>query len=82
MLHLDPRTTALVLIDLQKGIIARPLEPHSGDSVVAAGRSLADAFRSAGGTVVLVNVAFSADGGATADSGRRRSVAGEILAVL
>jgi nicotinamidase-related amidase len=59
----DPRKTALVLIDLQKGIVGRPLLPHSGDAVVAAGQALAARFRAAGAAVVLVNVAWSADGG-------------------
>lgn len=27
---LDPASTALVLIDLQRGIVARPAEPRSG----------------------------------------------------
>ncbi|MDR3456704.1 MAG: hydrolase [Verrucomicrobiae bacterium] len=61
MLNLDPITTALVLIDLQKGIIGRPVAPHSGPDVVKAGSQLADRFRQAGATVVLVNVGFSPD---------------------
>jgi hypothetical protein len=28
--RLNPRTTALVLVDLQKGILGFPLAPHSG----------------------------------------------------
>jgi nicotinamidase-related amidase len=63
MLQLDPRTTALVLIDLQKGIVGMPLAPRSGDDVVAASRSLLAKFRAAGAPVVLVNVAFAPDGG-------------------
>lgn len=61
MLTLDPRTTALVLIDLQKGIIGRALAPHSGPDIVKAGGELAGRFRAAGAPVVLVNVAFSPD---------------------
>lgn len=63
MLSLDPSTTALVLIDLQKGIVAMPTQPRSGEAVVAAAGALADRFRRAGAPVVLVNVAFSPDGG-------------------
>ena len=61
MLSLDPRSAALVLIDLQKGIVGRELAPHTGDEVVAAGRALAERSRAAGATVILVNVAFAPD---------------------
>jgi nicotinamidase-related amidase len=60
-LQLDPRTTALVVIDLQRGIVARQSGPHSSADVVARSARLADAFREAGATVVLVNVAFAKD---------------------
>ena len=59
---IDPATTALVLIDLQKGIVARQGAPRSTADVVENAARLADAFRKAGGTVVLVHVSFSADG--------------------
>ncbi|HET7460113.1 MAG TPA: hydrolase [Longimicrobium sp.] len=59
--RLDPATTALVLIDLQKGIVWRETAPHTSAAVVANAVKLADAFRAAGGLVVLVRVAFSAD---------------------
>ena len=59
--NLDPKSSALVVIDLQRGIVARPTGPHSAADVVARASRLADAFRSAGATVVLVNVAFSVD---------------------
>lgn len=58
---LDPRTTALVLIDLQNGIVARPWHPRSGGEVVARAKPAAQRFRDAGATVVLVNVGFSSD---------------------
>ncbi|RKN42318.1 hydrolase [Streptomyces hoynatensis] len=58
---LDPRT-ALVLIDLQKGIAAAPTVPHSGSEVVARAVELAGAFRAHGLPVVLVRVSFAADG--------------------
>jgi nicotinamidase-related amidase len=63
MLTLAAATTALILIDLQKGIIGMPTEPHSGAAVLATGQELAGRFRAAGATVVLVNVAFSSDSG-------------------
>jgi nicotinamidase-related amidase len=60
-LSLPPPTTALVVIDLQRGIVARQCGPHAAADVVARSARLADAFRGAGATVVLVNVAFAAD---------------------
>ena len=61
-LTLDPKTTALVLIDLQQGVVSRDLAPHSSADVVANGARLADKFRALGSPVVLVHVAFHADG--------------------
>jgi nicotinamidase-related amidase len=61
-LTLDPATTALVLIDLQRGIVARDTRPHAAADVVANAVRLAGAFRAAGGTVVLVRVSYSPDG--------------------
>ena len=58
MLALDPHTTALVLIDLQDGIVPRAKAPRSGEEVVAAAKALADRFRRAGAPVVLVHVGF------------------------
>jgi nicotinamidase-related amidase len=63
MIELDPRTTALVLIDLQKGILGNRLMPTTAEELLARGQALAERFRAAKATVVLVNVAFSADGG-------------------
>jgi nicotinamidase-related amidase len=63
MLQLDPRTTALVLIDLQNGVVGRPLAPRPATDVVQVGRELAERFRQAGALVVLVNAAWSRDGG-------------------
>lgn len=62
-LDFDVRSATLVLIDLQKGIVARQTAPHSSADVVKRAAQLADAFRSAGGHVVLVHVVFSPDGG-------------------
>jgi len=56
---LDPRTTALVLVDLQKGILGFPLAPHSGAAVLQVGAQLAKRFRAAGATVALTRVTWS-----------------------
>src|SRR6202522_431186 len=61
MITLPAQRTALILVDLQKGIVALPLAPHSGDAVLAKGKELAQRFRAAKAPVVLVNVAFSPD---------------------
>jgi nicotinamidase-related amidase len=61
MLELDPKSTALILIDLQKGIMGHELSPHSADHVSKVGSALADTFREAGAPVVLVNVGFAKD---------------------
>ena len=61
-LSLDMRGTALVLIDLQHGIVAMDVHPQPGSQVVARCRHLADAFRTAGAAVVLVTVGSHADG--------------------
>jgi nicotinamidase-related amidase len=53
---------ALVLIDLQQGIVALPLV-HPAAAVLDRSAQLATAFRAAGRPVVRVRVAFSPDGG-------------------
>jgi nicotinamidase-related amidase len=55
-LHLDPKKTALVLIDLQNGILATPTAPHSVNDVLEKSRQLAQSFRAKGGTVIYVRV--------------------------
>jgi nicotinamidase-related amidase len=62
-LDLDPGTTALVVIDLQQGIVARPVAPHAARDVIERSVRVADALRAAGGRVVLVRVAFAPDDG-------------------
>jgi nicotinamidase-related amidase len=57
---LDPKT-ALIVIDLQKGIVSFPTVHPIGE-VVERSRSLADAFRQRGLPVVLVNVTGGAPG--------------------
>lgn len=59
---LDPRTTALVLIDLQYGIVAMNVQPNTSAEVVSRSRRLADAFRAAKAPVVLVTVGSAGDG--------------------
>jgi nicotinamidase-related amidase len=54
--HLDPKRTALVLIDLQNGIVSRQTTPYSAAEVVQKGNRLARAFRAAGATVVYIRV--------------------------
>lgn len=61
-LKLNPQHTALVVIDLQKGITSMPTVPHTAPEVVTRSAKLADRFRSQGGFVVLVHVGRSADG--------------------
>jgi nicotinamidase-related amidase len=60
-LNLDPKHTALILIDLQRGVVGRPLAPRSAADVVKNAARLAIAFRALKATVVLVNVAFHPD---------------------
>jgi len=65
---LDPKT-ALIVVDLQKGIVATPTA-HAISDVVSRARALADAFRARSLPVALVNVAGSAPG--RTESPRRR----------
>ena len=55
------RSAALVLIDLQHGIVVRPGAPRTGPEVVQNAVRLAAKFRESAATVVLVRVAFSPD---------------------
>lgn len=61
MLTLDPKTTALVLIDVQKGTLGFPLSPHSASDLIATTSTLAQHCRKAGAFLVYVRVAFAAD---------------------
>ena len=61
MITLPAAGTALVLIDLQRGIVGRPLAPRSGNAVVEGAKALAARFRAAAAPVVLVNVGFASD---------------------
>ncbi len=55
-LTLDPKTSALVLIDLQRGIAGSATQPHAAADVIANAAQLAARFRERGALVVLVNV--------------------------
>jgi nicotinamidase-related amidase len=57
---LDP-VTALIVVDLQKGIVALPTA-HPATAIVAQTRALLDAFRARRLPVVLVNVSAGAPG--------------------
>jgi nicotinamidase-related amidase len=57
---LDPNT-ALLVVDLQKGLVGSPFD-HPIDGVVDRARALIDAFREHGLPVVLINVAGGAPG--------------------
>jgi nicotinamidase-related amidase len=57
-LTLFPKSTALVLIDLQKWIIRFPVEPHSSNVVVENALVLVNQFRELNAPVFLVRVAF------------------------
>ena len=61
MIELVAKSSALILIDLQKGIVGLPLQPRSGAEVVSAATGLAQRFRDAGAPVVIVNVGFAPD---------------------
>ncbi|MDR3708872.1 MAG: hydrolase [Capsulimonadaceae bacterium] len=59
---IDPSKTALVLIDLQRGITYRDVAPRSGAEVVANAVKLTERFHELNATVVLVRVSFAGDG--------------------
>jgi len=56
VMTLNPATTALVLIDLQHGIVGMTLAPFTGQQVVERSARLAAAFRAKGAQVVYVRV--------------------------
>ncbi|HEY4145024.1 hydrolase [Pinirhizobacter sp.] len=58
---LDPGTTALVLIDLQAGIIPFAKGPYTGEEVVTRAARLVSRCRDAGTLVVRVSVGFAPD---------------------
>lgn len=60
-MQLDATRTALVLIDLQRRVMAMQLAPRSAAAVYARSMQLAHRFRSAGARVVRVRVSFAPD---------------------
>jgi len=58
-LSLDAKTTALVLIDLQKGVVARQTAPYSPQDVIQNSLQIADSLRQRGGAIVFVHVLIS-----------------------
>jgi nicotinamidase-related amidase len=58
---IEKSKTALVVIDLQKGIVGRPTVPYTAEAVVANAAALAAAFRANGMPVFLVRVTPSPD---------------------
>jgi len=71
---LDPKT-ALIVVDLQKGIVSRPIV-HPMEGVVKHVGALTEAFRGHGLPVVLVNVAGGAPGRTEQPRGHRELPAG------
>jgi len=62
LLNLDAKTTALIIIDLQKGITAMPSEPFTTAQVIENARKLTEAFHKAKALVILVHVTGARDG--------------------
>lgn len=60
-MQLDPQSTALVLIDLQQGVLAMPVAPYPAAQIYERSKRLARRFHAAGAPVVWVRVSFSAD---------------------
>lgn len=59
---IDMKQTALVLIDLQKGITSLRTAPHSTEFIVENAAKIANRFRELNSVVILVRVAFGSDG--------------------
>lgn len=53
---LNPKTTALVLIDLQNAIVGRDTKPYTAGMVMERARAMAEAFRAREALVVYVRV--------------------------
>ncbi|EGE4655759.1 hydrolase [Salmonella bongori] len=61
MLKLNAATTALVVIDLQEGILPFARGPYTANDVVARAARLAEKCRASGSPVVMVRVGWSDD---------------------
>lgn len=62
-LSLDARTTALVIIDLQRGIAGRETAPYSAPQVIERSARIGRALAAKGGVIFPVHVTFSASDG-------------------
>lgn len=60
-LELNPSRTALVVIDLQEGILPFAGGPYTAQDVVARSAKLAEKFRANGSPVIMVRVGWSND---------------------
>ena len=67
-MRLAPKKTALVLIDLQKGIVGRDLSPHSGEAVVERARETSTSSKPSGEPSTRLRSTFSCDGGESRQS--------------
>ncbi len=59
MLELDPKTTALVVIDLQQGVLSPEPTPFGRDAIVGRAAALGRAFAHAGAPIVLTVTDFA-----------------------
>ncbi len=62
IVSLSPETTALILIDLQKGITAFSTEPYTSKQVIENAQKLTNAFHKTNALVIVVRVSSSPDG--------------------
>ncbi|HEX2313507.1 MAG TPA: isochorismatase family protein [Thermomonospora sp.] len=60
-IEIDPSRSALVAVDLQLRVVGRHAEPHTAADVVRRSARLAEAFRRAGGLVVVVKAEWEQD---------------------
>jgi nicotinamidase-related amidase len=63
MLHVDPRTTALVITDLHKGALSMPFAPYPAGDILDRACALARRFRAAGAPVFIANMDWGAEFG-------------------
>jgi nicotinamidase-related amidase len=61
-LTLDARSTAFVIIDLQRGIVARESGPYSPQQVIENAARIGRTCKEAGGLIISVHVTFSPSG--------------------
>lgn len=59
MLDLDPKTTALIVIDLQQGVLDPEPVPYGRDEIVGRAAELGRAFAAAGGPIILTTTDFA-----------------------